>query len=611
MVQTGAITLAQSGILLAFLAAFPAVGAANTNSGTPGAGDRFNPCAGAPALEPGEPVRSVLAEGAVHCYAIELRRGEYLKLTIHGIGRAAGAELWLPGRGTREDVNRRIGYGRGEVRGGSQVLTAVAEVDGAHRVTVGPILDGGPPLPYRIEVTELLAADRYHERLESAKSDPRVEWLRENAVTIRSIAPEDEDFSDLRPLEEILEGVDVVMLGEATHRDAPTFHAKTRLVEFLHQEMGFDVLAFENSLYGMWKMWRGIRAGENPRKLTRRWMFGLYDVREFQPLLEYVERSVRSERPLTLAGLGFVGWGHGGEFLGDLESFLDRIGVDVEGEPAYERVHATLSQVFRALDETGRLPADYISGDVLSELRQAVAALQEVIRSRGAGDREASLWIQLLNGAPSWLELFVAAANIRSQLPENLGYYDLKSPDWRWDWEWCKSKDRQMAEYLVWLAEDYFAGRKIIVWAHTGHLYRNTHTISPPGVLDHVSNRCLFQYKRLEAFTSMGHDVHRALGDRVYTLSTISYQGEWRGPINRDQVEELELEEMFYLAGHEYALLDLRSLGEDGAWLHDRLYARTAPHQALSARWPAVLDGFLFIRETWPSMRLLPEEADP
>lgn len=82
-----------------------------------------DPCADAPALEPGESVHTVLEEGAVDCYAVELRAGEYLKLTVNGIGRSAAAVFWLPGHGTREDIDYRIGYSRGEVRGNSQVLT--------------------------------------------------------------------------------------------------------------------------------------------------------------------------------------------------------------------------------------------------------------------------------------------------------------------------------------------------------------------------------------------------------------------------------------------------------------------------------------------------------
>ena len=39
------------------------------------------------------------------------------------------------------------------------------------------------------------------------------------------------------------------MLGEHPYDDGTTFVAKTRLVRFLHEQMGFNVLAFESGLY--------------------------------------------------------------------------------------------------------------------------------------------------------------------------------------------------------------------------------------------------------------------------------------------------------------------------------------------------------------------------
>ena len=79
-----------------------------------------------------------------------------------------------------------------------------------------------------------------------AEPDPRVAWLAEHAIRLRSVSPEDDDFSDLEPLREVLAGVRVVLLGEQSHGDGTVFLAKTRLIEFLQREMGFDVLAFED-----------------------------------------------------------------------------------------------------------------------------------------------------------------------------------------------------------------------------------------------------------------------------------------------------------------------------------------------------------------------------
>jgi erythromycin esterase len=83
-----------------------------------------------------------------------------------------------------------------------------------------------------------------------------VAWLGDHALRLESIDPGHVDFSDLEGLKPILPGVQVVMLGEPSHGDGTTFSAKIRLIKFLHQEMGFDVLAFESGFYDCRNAWR-------------------------------------------------------------------------------------------------------------------------------------------------------------------------------------------------------------------------------------------------------------------------------------------------------------------------------------------------------------------
>ncbi len=52
----------------------------------------------------------------------------------------------------------------------------------------------------------------------------------------------DDDFSDLAPLAAAIGDARIVQLGETTHGDGAAFLAKVRLVKFLHQHHGFDVL---------------------------------------------------------------------------------------------------------------------------------------------------------------------------------------------------------------------------------------------------------------------------------------------------------------------------------------------------------------------------------
>src|SRR5690348_12910399 len=83
----------------------------------------------------------------------------------------------------------------------------------------------------------------------SINEDPRIDWLKKNAVRLKSVEPTDEDFSDLMPLKSIIgDSVKLVMLGEQSHGDGTTFLAKTRMIKFLHEKMGFDILAFESNM---------------------------------------------------------------------------------------------------------------------------------------------------------------------------------------------------------------------------------------------------------------------------------------------------------------------------------------------------------------------------
>ena len=75
--------------------------------------------------------------------------------------------------------------------------------------------------------------------------------LQKHVIPLDTIDVSAESFSDLTPLREHIGDRRIVVLGEPTHGDGTAFRAKGRLVKFLHQEMNFGVLAFENGLYDL------------------------------------------------------------------------------------------------------------------------------------------------------------------------------------------------------------------------------------------------------------------------------------------------------------------------------------------------------------------------
>lgn len=130
----------------------------------------------------------------------------------------------------------------------------------------------------------------------------KVAWLLRNAVPVRSLDSTDNDFSDLLPLKKVIGDAQVVFLGESTHWAGPIYHAKTRLIRFLHQEMGFDVLANESSIDGTATTWNIMKQVRNSREAFRNAVtFGSERV-ELQPLRRYLEEKATSSRPLELIG---------------------------------------------------------------------------------------------------------------------------------------------------------------------------------------------------------------------------------------------------------------------------------------------------------------------
>src|SRR6202035_5508915 len=169
--------------------------------------------------------------------------------------------------------------------------------------------------------------------------DPRLAWLRRNAIAVRTIDPADEDYRDLEPLRAVFATARIVMLGEASHGDGAGFRAKSRLARFLHREMGFSVLAFESGLFDCAKAQELIAGGEDSGRAASRAVFGIWSgSAEARPLLADLGPFAKSGAPLELAGFDsqFTGSASVDFLATDLERYLRSIGAEAVGGKNWE-----------------------------------------------------------------------------------------------------------------------------------------------------------------------------------------------------------------------------------------------------------------------------------
>jgi erythromycin esterase len=156
-----------------------------------------------------------------------------------------------------------------------------------------------------------------------------------------------------------------------------------------------------------------------------------------------------------------------------------------------------------------------------------------------------------------------------------------------------------MADNLIWLANEYYAGRKIIVWAASFHLMHDA-----PGIVP-VDDKTL-SYKTT---VPMGHVVKQKLGPAVYTIAFTAFSGKAGNPFHGsfaiNPATKGSLEDRLHAAGFDHALVDLKSLPdkEGGAWLKEEIVARPLGYGPMRAKWPDHFDAMFFSDVMYPSAR--------
>lgn len=278
-------------------------------------------------------------------------------------------------------------------------------------------------------------------RLDAAAMPPVSEAWRADVLArqrpIRSLFSD--DFSDLQFLKPLLEGKRVVQLGESSHGVAEFNLIKTRLIKFLHQELGYDVIAFENPLVHCYDA--DAAAVRLPAQmLMNHCVMGVWSNADVLPLFEYVKASRAGARPLTLAGF---------------DTQLLSIPLVDQGQRLAQMLKAVNSplaaQARTLLAPLAVNPAD-ADARVAAFLQQAAAVLEkrrERLLAKGYSADLVTLKIQSLRSHQRLLE--------QLKLPRtgNAG---------------LDARDAGMAANLNFLLDTLYAGRKVIVWAHNDHI---------------------------------------------------------------------------------------------------------------------------------------------
>ncbi|WP_053992795.1 erythromycin esterase family protein [Mangrovimonas sp. TPBH4] len=305
--------------------------------------------------------------------------------------------------------------------------------------------------------------------------------------TITTITPSDYNsstFTNLDFLKSELEQVKFVGLGEALHFMGETYTAKIKMVKFLHEKCGFDVLAFECPMYNMNILNQQLKEGiANPDSISKN-ISGVWNTTEMKELFNYIVDSQKTEHPLELVGFdeSFFSVKANYNLPKDFSRFIDTL------ERKSQRSFKLDSSFYNAITETvnrcygfsKREPADTLL--MHHKFRNINEALKSVSYQENT---YLNFWKHMVD-------------NLQSVYRKNYGTSD---------------RDKQMGINAEFLGDKLYPKKKIMLWAATTHLLYNTESIEA--------------YRESDRFNKnkMGTYLREQYGNQYYLIAFTPFEG--------------------------------------------------------------------------------------
>jgi erythromycin esterase len=407
---------------------------------------------------------------------------------------------------------------------------------------------------------------------DSAAVARTIERLKLLGINMRS-STVDDDFADLVSLNRTLQPAQLILLGEQSHGEGSVFTIKVRLIKFLHEKMGFDILAFESSFFACAKAQEQISAGESAKDVAPTCIYPLWSqAAELWPLFEYIEATRKTDRPLILAGFDsrmvpFVG---SPSLTRELDQYLHSKNSSAVRDSSWSSTIATIDSLLKREREYSMTQAHWDSLD------RGLAIIERDLQSNSSTDMESRFWLKVLANVSATSEIL--------RIPLT-------------DWKRSNSvRDRQLADNLLWLLNVRYPGKKIIAWTASYHAARRLPEIHFSGMAPY------------DSVLTMGDTLYSALGSRLYSVAFTGYSGgysDWTGqPESVDSAATGSLEDMMNQTGFAKAFFDLRGQPKYTDLAKSEFFARPLGYNWRPAIWPHHFDAIVFERNITPSTRV-------
>jgi erythromycin esterase-like protein len=372
-------------------------------------------------------------------------------------------------------------------------------------------------------------------------------FVNDELVVLNSDDPSNNNYDDLTQVAKSLKDVKVVFIGEQDHGDGKTFLAKTRLIKFLVERMGFSSIIFEGDFFALYQI---NQTSTNDKSINLR--NNLYShwrlCSQMDPFFDYIQNR----------------------------SNLSVVGMDCRLSSQHSK-QEFINYFVGKINQGKFRPKNQIL---------FLAVLNDVIKNEYKSTstiEDRAYFLEELNFIDR--KIGVESDVFFRQNVKNLIAFCQNA----WETTFTSNiRDKQMAENIFWLMAQN-PNTKFIVWTHNYHALKNFNQVKTE------------RYKN-DSLT-VGTLVHKKLGDRSFSIATIS-SGGTGGRIGFDKFQispplkgSLEFEIMH--KGAKSGFLNFKefqnsSLGDSSFSMNGFF------HIPDSEKWLKLFDGIYYIQEMSP-----------
>lgn len=388
-------------------------------------------------------------------------------------------------------------------------------------------------------------------------------YVIENSNPIYGIETTSDDYSDLEIIGNAIGNSKIVMLGEQDHGDAPTFLAKTRLIKYLHERKGFNVVAFESDFFGINYYWDFVKK----EKLNSDTFFlkNIYPIWTYCHTCtylfhEYIPSTLKTRNPLQIAGID-------NQMYSDnlflfLDSSLRKMNLPIINTTEY-------STYFPKNMSYSKNSSDSIYNNINNLFIKIKSQLLENLSSDNF----------LVMIVENFIQLNIEFKNLGKNY-----------------WKSLNTRDEQMANNLKWLCDFKYPNEKIIVWAHNYHISKNAGHYNEESMNKSISMGSVFT-------------KDSSIMNKTYIIGFTSYQGTFGRLTNKEIYRvgkpKKNSFENWIDKEYNYAFIDFKKYNSSNSNSFESFNMSGAVkggqyHENYKAQWNHIFDGVFYIKNMYP-----------